>query len=63
MIEQKKKGTLTRTDWHTVVNTMCDAFKLTAAEKRNFYKNKTAQLIAAIPFIAGCRQPMRNNFV
>ena len=59
MLKLNKKDTFTSESWSVIMETLSGAFHFTEAEKARYAENKTVKLIAAIPFIAGCRQPMR----
>ncbi|HAK44752.1 MAG TPA: hypothetical protein DCO79_02365 [Spirochaeta sp.] len=59
MLKLNKSETFTTESWPVIIDTIAAAFHFTEAQKKGFYNNKTAKLIAAIPFIAECRQPMR----
>ena len=45
--------------WDTIVDTVAAAFNLKADDTKKLKNNKIPQLIAAIPFIAGCDDPER----
>lgn len=45
--------------WDILSNCLIETFRLTDEESVDLRKNKTAQLIAAIPFAAGCEEPLR----
>lgn len=45
--------------WDVLCNCLIETFRLTDEESVDLRKNKTAQLIAAIPFAAGCEEPLR----
>ncbi|MDC7226893.1 MAG: hypothetical protein PQJ61_09030 [Spirochaetales bacterium] len=59
MVKQNKTKTFTTEAWYKITDTIANAFHLEAMELARYRENKTAKLIAAIPFIAGCRQPLR----
>ena len=46
-------------DWNRIVERISTAFRFTADEKQRFANKKLAKLIAAIPFLAGCKDPLR----
>lgn len=46
-------------DWNYIVDETSRLFNLTQLEKCNLYKSKTARIIAAIPYAAGCDFPER----
>ncbi len=45
--------------WESIVSVVSSSFGFSADESKKLSENKTAKLIAAIPFLAGCSQPMR----
>ena len=49
-------------DWESMSIKLTEIFRLTDSESENLKNSKTAQLIAAIPFAAGCKQPERSAF-
>jgi hypothetical protein len=45
--------------WDTLCTCIAETFRFTETERIAFERNKTAQLIAALPFAAGCDEPER----
>jgi hypothetical protein len=54
--KQETKFNLT---WTKLVDRVGSAFRMEEEEKRRLENNKTAKLISAIPFFAGCEHPER----
>ncbi len=52
-------ATLTASQWNTLVEQIASAFRFSAEEQKRLAANKTARLVAAIPFVAACQQPER----
>lgn len=59
MLKLNKKAAFTAESWQVITDTIAEAFHFSDDQKESFFKNRTVKLVAAIPFIAGCRQPMR----
>jgi hypothetical protein len=45
--------------WNTLCDCVAETFRFTEQEKKAFRQNRTARLIGAIPFAAGCEEPAR----
>jgi hypothetical protein len=45
--------------WETLCDSAAETFRFTTREKADFAGSRTARLIAAIPFVAGCDEPER----
>jgi hypothetical protein len=45
--------------WETLCESVAETFRFTSQEQTAFIGNRTAQLIAAIPFVASCEEPER----
>jgi hypothetical protein len=45
--------------WETLYASVAETFRFTSQERTAFAHNRTARLIAAIPFAAGCEEPER----
>jgi hypothetical protein len=45
--------------WERLCESVAETFRFTGQEQAAFVGNRTAQLIAAIPFVAGCEEPER----
>jgi hypothetical protein len=45
--------------WDMLCTCVAETFRFTEAEKAAFRRNRTAQLIGALPFAAGCDEPER----
>lgn len=46
--------------WHGIVKKMAPVYRLTANEEKLLKANRVAKLIAAIPYLAECRNPERS---
>lgn len=46
-------------EWNDLVEEIKSVFKLTESETERLYQSKTARIIAAIPFAAGCEEAER----
>src|SRR5512142_3100055 len=46
--------------WKNLVSIIAKSFSLDAARSSRIEKSATAKLIAAIPYLAGCREPERS---
>jgi hypothetical protein len=53
--------TFTSDHWITLSAAVTETFRLTEAESRGLFESRTARLIAALPFLAGCDQPERTS--
>ena len=57
-----EKPTESRTNgfqWDLIVGMVADAFRFTSEETERFRSREIPKLIAAIPFLAGCKDPLR----
>jgi len=45
--------------WTRLTGALAEAFRLTSEETQTLAQSKTARLIAALPYLAGCDQPER----
>ena len=57
----EKSGNLTTDvfDWDRIADSVAQAFRFTPEEQERFRTKELAKLIAAIPFLAGCKDPLR----
>lgn len=49
----------TSSQWTTLTASIAETFRMTEAEGQRLSESKTARLIAALPYLAGCDQPER----
>lgn len=60
MVSAESKIDETRAlDWNYIVDEIAQVFRMTDEEKQQFKNSGTAQIIATIPFAAGCMEPER----
>ena len=59
VFERKHEGSDETFNWNQIVEWVAEAFRFTSDEKRRFAAKKLAKLVAAIPFLAGCKDPSR----
>jgi hypothetical protein len=59
MLKIEKASTFKTENWPQVVSTISSVFNFTDEQKKKLETNKTAILIASIPFLADCKQAMR----
>ncbi len=59
VIEQKVRAESFAADWPKIVGSLAEAFRLDHQERSWLEAKSIAQLIAAIPYLAGCEQPTR----
>jgi hypothetical protein len=63
MVAQTKTVSMTKqeffTKWDNISTSVAQAFRFTDDETKKFKEKPLAQLIAAIPFLAGCEDPER----
>lgn len=52
-------STFTSSDWLTLTTSIAESLRLTEDESRRLFESKTARLIGALPFLAGCDQAER----
>jgi hypothetical protein len=57
--EELRAETLERIEWDRISDAVATAFRLTPAEKEVFRSREVAQLIAAVPYLAGAEDPER----
>ena len=55
----EKTETVCFPEWEYIASETATVFKLTKKEADDLYKSNTAKIIAAIPFVAGCKEPER----
>ena len=53
------QGEFSSGDWQLIVNTISSVLGFSTETMARLERNRLAKLIASIPFIANCRQPMR----
>lgn len=46
--------------WHEIVSIVASSFRMEEKHKAALLVNPVAKLIAAIPYLAGCREPLRS---
>ena len=51
----------TFTEWEYLAKETAKVFNLTSKEAEQLYNCNTAKLIAALPFVAGCKEPERTS--
>jgi hypothetical protein len=59
VLEKGSKAITDRFGWNTIVDSIAEAFRFTLDEKERLRNHKLAKLIAALPFLAGCKDPLR----
>ena len=55
----EKTGKADIFEWNKIVDYIAEAFRFTPEEKERLRNNKLAKLIAALPFLAGSKDPLR----
>jgi hypothetical protein len=53
------KSRFSSSDWEEIVSIISSAFAMDDARRARLFANATAKLIAAIPYLAGCRESER----
>jgi len=56
---QQSAGTFTQEQWYSIATQISAAFRMNEVESDKFRNRKIAQLIAAIPFLSGSKNPER----
>lgn len=59
VLERPSGITTNSLQWDQIVDMVAAAFRFTKEETERFRSREIAQLIAAIPFLAGCKDPKR----
>ena len=59
VLEKGSKAITDRFGWNKIVDYIAEAFRFTLDEKERLRNHKLAKLIAALPFLAGCKDPLR----
>lgn len=54
-----RPSTFTTSQWINLSAALAETFRLTEPEAQRLFESKTARLIAALPYLAGCDQPDR----
>ena len=58
-LQQRKRTTLPTIGWRSMVASVVATFAMDEADARRLEDNNAAQLIGALPFLAGCAHPER----
>ncbi len=51
----------TESTWSAITDQVAQTFRMTEEEKEGLYKHEIAQLLASIPYLAGCDNPGRTS--
>jgi hypothetical protein len=54
-------GAFNEIRWSQMVDKIADAYRLDKEERQQLRNNKAARLVAGLPFVAGCREPLRTG--
>ncbi len=57
--KSRKSHKFSSENWDRIVSIMATTYRFTATERESFSQNKTAKLMAAIPFVAECAEAER----
>ena len=55
----RMEGEFTQKNWDDLVTRIADLYHFDTDRREGMRQNRTIKLVAALPFIAGCRNPMR----
>ena len=58
-IEYEEAGTFTEKNWNELIERISILFQFTIDDKKKLSANKMAKLVAAIPYLALCKEPKR----